>query len=298
MNAAQAKRIPLEEVLGCLGHEAVRQDGKETWFNSPVRKETVPSFCISRRGNVWYDHGVGRGGNIIDLMAYLYGITDVSDALQEIKKITNGHGIKPSSQNSPKTTPLDAIDDLTITKICPLRHYNLKTYVQQRGIPISIAAQHVKEMHYERSGKPYYTLAFENRSGGYEIRNVLFQGAISPKDITIIEGQDKTTCAIFEGFFDFLSALTYSRLEFNQSAIVLNSVALKEQAAEFIKAPSAHFQTVHLYLDRDANGQQTARYFEECLPHLKIMNRSDLYAGYKDFNQFLIDGQSPPTFSF
>ena len=47
-------------------------------------------------------------------------------------------------------------------------------------------------------------LGFKNDSGGYELRNELFKGSNTPKDITTFKNSGKKV-AIFEGFFDFNS---------------------------------------------------------------------------------------------
>jgi DNA primase len=46
--------------------------GTNYWYYSPFRNETQPSFKVNERLNVWYDHGMGEGGTILDLSAKLY----------------------------------------------------------------------------------------------------------------------------------------------------------------------------------------------------------------------------------
>jgi len=45
------------------------------WYLSPFRQEKTPSFKINRHQNVWFDHGAGEGGTIIDLGVKLYNCT-------------------------------------------------------------------------------------------------------------------------------------------------------------------------------------------------------------------------------
>lgn len=72
---------------------------------------------------------------------------------------------------------------------------------------------------------------FQNLSGGYELRNRLFKGSLSPKDISLINnGSD--TCNLFEGFIDYLSWMVLG-LGCGDDYLVLNSVALLERSYGF-----------------------------------------------------------------
>jgi len=76
--------------------------------------------------------------------------------------------------------------------------------------------------------------------------------------------------------------------------IVLNSVSLKQRAIERIFAN--HFTKVYLYLDRDDSGKRLKAHFAKQLSdEVTIVDKSDLYTGYKDFNEFLISTTIPPT---
>ncbi len=47
-------------------------------------------------------------------------------------------------------------------------------------------------------------------AGGYEARSRFFKGCIPPKSVSLVKAKDTTAdeCLVFEGFMDFLSALT------------------------------------------------------------------------------------------
>ena len=73
--------------------------------------------------------------------------------------------------------------------------------------------------------------------------------------------------------------------------IILNSVFLKDRAIERIYAKG--FVSVYLYLDRDESGKQILTDFrKELCPDVTIIDKSNLYSGYKDFNEFLIASSS------
>jgi len=53
------------------------------WYLSPLRNEKEASFKIDRNKNLWYDHGAGKGGTVVDfVMQYLN--CDISRALQKL----------------------------------------------------------------------------------------------------------------------------------------------------------------------------------------------------------------------
>ena len=67
MNTNEAKQIRIEEYLHSLGYDPVRRQGGSLWYKSPFRDEREPSFKVNTERNLWYDFGMGRGGNIIAL---------------------------------------------------------------------------------------------------------------------------------------------------------------------------------------------------------------------------------------
>ena len=67
----EAKQIDLVDYLSTLGFKPAKIRGNDYWYLSPLRDEKTPSFKIDRKINCWYDHGMGKGGNLINFgMAY------------------------------------------------------------------------------------------------------------------------------------------------------------------------------------------------------------------------------------
>jgi hypothetical protein len=52
---------------------------QDHWYLSPLREEKTPSFKVDRRINVWYDHGTGKGGDLIDFGTLFYRCTVEQD---------------------------------------------------------------------------------------------------------------------------------------------------------------------------------------------------------------------------
>jgi len=298
MNAKEAKEIPLDFILDCLGYQSSKEYRDELLYRSPFRKENVPSFFLNRSKNIWYDFGHGEGGNVLDFIMAYYQISDVSTALISLSKLIGSSEQKIESTLRTPTTVTET-SPLQISKIQSLQNKALIQYLQERGIPRQTASAYVSEIYYQlvkgNQKKSYFALAFRNLSGGYELRNRYFKGGIGKKDISLLakrkrgdESIKSQAVTVFEGFMDFLSALCFYAVSHAKTeVIILNSVFLKDRAIERIYAK--RFISVYLYLDRDESGKKIAADFRKQLrPDVTIIDKSDLYRGYKDFNEFLV----------
>ena len=309
MNIGQAKAIPIDRLLAHLGFSPAFERKGELWYKSPFRPvEAEPSFHVTPSRLGWKDFGNGeRGGNILDFVMLYYDLgNNLSAALRKLGDIEGQQpslfaGEKKQASPAPASTPQPpppparpaptgqarSASELEITKLQVIAHPALIGYLNTRGISGQLARQYLKEVHFTQHGKSYFALGFANNSGGQELRNPYYQGSTPPKDITSIQlarvpfgGQ---AIAVFEGFFDYLSAIATRTLPEETPAIILNSAALKERALTAIR--QARPSTVHLYLDRDATGQQLAAYFRQHLNGIEIHDQSGLYDNYKDFNE-------------
>ena len=72
MNIQEAKQIRIADYLQNLGYTPVKQQGNSLWYKSPFRQETEASFKVNTDRNLWFDYGLGKGGNIIALAEVLY----------------------------------------------------------------------------------------------------------------------------------------------------------------------------------------------------------------------------------
>lgn len=179
----EIKNIPLATFLSRLGHEPARRSGNKLWYRSPLRQEQTPSFKVEAALNCWYDFGIGKGGNIIDLASELYQSTDLR---QLMNCIANNYPV-PSALTvaSNVVTRHSRAPSFEYIRVVPLESHALVAYLQERGIPPEISKAHCRQIHYCCRGKRYYAVAFANESGGYEMRNRYFKGCIAPKDISI-----------------------------------------------------------------------------------------------------------------
>lgn len=290
MNIQQAKAIPMQELLARLGRQPVKAIGADLWYLSPFRVETTPSFKVNTERNIWFDFGEGSGGNILDFVMKISGVATSTAALIELTTMLERSivpaAIPPPPASDRHAAPAQSTRDEGLIR--PLQHQALLSYLHTRGISVEIARPYVEEIHYLRQGKRYFALAFKNARGGYELRNAYFKGTHGPKDVTLIPPVIATDAVlVFEGFLDFLSALVCDVLPNPRPfVLVLNSNALRERAIAVIQAQGV--SRVDLYLDHDQSGRELTAYFERVLAGVDVTDRSALYAGHQDMNDFLI----------
>ncbi len=277
----EIKSIPLAAFLSRLEHEPAARKGTRLWYKSPLRQEKTPSFKVDTALNCWYDFGLGRGGNIIDLATELYQSTDLRYLM---RCIADNHPM-PSVQTVASSYPQrHSAPSMARFEVVPLEHRALVAYLQDRGIPAHIAKANCKEAHYSVNGKSYFAVAFENVNNGWELRNRYFKGCRGRKDISYLpwaRDGPSTECAMFEGFIDYLSALTLDIIS-GADAIILNSVVNVNKAVPYLKGYTA----INCYLDND-NAGQTAFAELTAIYGSTVIDRSTLYSEFKDLNEYL-----------
>lgn len=283
MNIDQIKQIKLQDFLATMGCKPVKQSGVSLMYLSPLRTEKNASFKINTELNLWYDFGIGRGGNIIDLAELLYNSSDVSYLIHQIERNAPGC-VSVSLPTARPNTPQNSFENLQVLSIT---HPALIKYLGERCIDIEIARTVCKELHFDTRGKHYFGIGFPNIAGGYEIRNSFFKGGITPKDISLFHNEEsKQSCFVFEGFIDFLSFMMLRRKENDglkrQDYLVLNSVSNIHKALE----PLSHYENVQCFLDNDEAGRNAYLRLSKELGS-SVLDSSSLYSDFKDLNDYL-----------
>ncbi len=278
MNCSEANKIPVTHVLAhhyqCFGETK----DNNVWYSSPFSKDKTPSFRVRRDRNDWIDFSTGKKGTVIDLVCELSRVS-IAGALLILS------GIKTANTDLSffeKQELTERETQFKINHVQPLQNAALIQYLQGRKIPYQIASQvpQLKEAYYTANNKRFFALAFENDLGGFELRSKYFKGSTSPKTITTIEGPG-TGLNLFEGFMDFLSALTFFPKHSHNTTIVLNSLVNLD------KVDLIRYNKINLFLDTDAQGIKAAT--EIMKQHTGAVNRSQqFYNQYKDFNEYLL----------
>ena len=283
MNIDQIKQIKLQDFLATMGCKPVKQYGVNLMYLSPLRTEKHASFKINTELNLWYDFGISRGGNIIDLAELLYNSSDVSYLIHQIERNALGC-VSVSLPTVKPNAPQNSFENLQVLSITRPALIN---YLGERCIGIEIARTVCKELHFDTRGKHYFGIGFPNIAGGYEIRNPFFKGCIAPKDISHFYAEEpKNVCFVFEGFMDFLSFMTLRRKENDglklQDYLVLNSVTNIHKAAKRL----SRYDSVQCFLDNDETGRNAYLQLSKELGK-PVTDASTLYNGYKDLNEYL-----------
>ena len=292
MNIKQAKARSIVDFLHALGHQPklIKLNGNDLWYDSPLRpEEKTASFHINKIKNTWFDFGIGKGGNIIDLVVSLQNC-DVPTALDFIE---NTHSSEPITTIKRDIKPISAPSERTETfKLDEIRKNfaaSLLRYFEERKINTALIQACAVQVHFSNSkGKAFFGIGMKNISDGYEVRNRHFKGCVGKKDLTFWQGKNSEAILIFEGMFDFFSALTYFGKTFlDNDILILNSAALQERAITFIK-DRPQYKKISLFLDNDAAGQVVADRIQEVFSDKIIEPSFALYLRYKDFNAFLV----------
>lgn len=275
LNCSDVKRIDIIDFLDTLGFTPSTMNMKEAWYKSPLRaNENKPSFRINRNRQLWFDYGMGVGGDIIKLGCYIYNCS-VKELLEKLSDRSFSFS-QPNflSDNTKNNVSIE------ITSIKPISHLALIKYVNSRGIDVEIAKKYCQEVWFTNKGKEYFAIGFDSNSG-YELRNKFFKGCTG-KGITFINNNLKTS-TVTEGFFDFLSLLTiYPELENTHNHIVLNSLAILKKAEQSIK----QHEHLLLYLDRDNGGISAIDRIAKM--NVSFIDKSIVYDGFNDLNEYLI----------
>ena len=286
MNIQEAKTIKLADYLQSLGYSPVKHQGNNLWYKSPFRQETEASFKVSLGHNLWFDYGLGRGGNIIALAQEIY----CSDYLPYLlgKIAEQMPHVRPISFSFHQQASEPSFQHLEVEE---LTHPALLRYLQERGIDTALAKPECRELHFIHNGKPYFAIGFPNVAGGYEVRNRFFKGCIAPKDISHIRqtGEPREKCLVFEGMTDYLSFLTLRMKNCptmpsldGQDYVILNSVANVSKAIDVLHG----YGRIHCLLDNDEAGRRAYWELEREFAG-RIRNLSDNYKGHKDLNDYL-----------
>ncbi|MGN6212871.1 CHC2 zinc finger domain-containing protein, partial [Parafilimonas sp.] len=98
MTCAKANEVDLVDYLYASGYTPTKIKGNNYWYISPLRDERTASFKIDRSKNVWYDHGTGNGGTVIDFVIQYFNC-DVQQALQKLERYVADNKLRLLTNN-------------------------------------------------------------------------------------------------------------------------------------------------------------------------------------------------------
>ncbi|WP_299456364.1 toprim domain-containing protein [uncultured Microscilla sp.] len=287
MNTQQAKQIQLIALLSLLGYEPDYKYQTSYWYKSPIRNERRASFRVNLEKNTWVDQSTGTGGNIIDFVMQYQNNCGVGEALAYIAKITNNphnynsaltklQTARPKKNNAPK-----------IEKIRDIENKALIDYLKSRKVPVELAKLYLKECYYYIGKNHYFGLCWKNNSEGLEIRNKYFKTATN-KAFSFVPGKctKMNVVNVFEGMFDFLSALVYSKTQKPKyDCLIMNSTALARSPITI--GYLYCYDKANLFMDNDQAGDEATQFLCSKLP--RVADYRNIYQNHNDFNDFLVE---------
>ncbi len=280
LSFTEAKQIPITEYLTRLGFEPAYNRGNDSWYHSPLREERTPSFKVNTHRNVWFDHGTGDGGTILDLGSKLHQCS-LSEFLEKLSN-ENLHALSLHQEPLKIHTPENKLEVLSVKE---LTNPDLIQYLTTRSIDLETARSYCKEVEFLIGERVYSAIGFPNQQGAFELRNHWFKGSSSPKDFSFIDNNEKKV-ALLEGFIDFLSIVKIDTQEVKELVaksdfLILNSLRLLNRAIPVLKT----HKDVNLFLDNDSPGQDAKKNLSE--KGIRFNDTSILYREYKDVNEYL-----------
>jgi len=270
-------------LLAAIGYQPVKKAGNEHLFLSPLRdSDTTPSFSVNETLGCWYDHGSGKGGNIIDFGLKYWPQLAFPEVLEKIANIIVVRPNKCVETKRRRTAIKEPhyqvleIKELGANRV-------IRAYLENRGI-WPAAKGILKEVYYyvedaQKNRKNFFAAGWQNELGAWEVRNLHFKGCIGHKAISFIPGNADNLC-VFEGFMNYLSWLTDEPF-CDDSILVLNSLALIQSGISKAKP----FADIATYFDNDPSGRAATAAFKEALP--QSVDHSWVYEGYNDYNDMV-----------
>lgn len=282
LSFSDAKKIAITDYLARLGFEPASVRGNAYWYRSPLRSERDASFKVDVKLNLWYDHGEGVGGTLLDLGPRLHSCT----IKEFVTRLENSNlSVVPELPRRTTQPPESRVDILSTS---PISDDTLMAYLADRKIDVGNASAHCTEVEFRIAQRTYKAIGFRNNSGGYELRNSWFKGSSSPKEVTLIKtGSTKLT--VTEGFFDYLSLhqLRDNAIQkeiADSDHLILNSISFMRKSLPLIKT----YRNRMLFLDNDQAAEKAKAFLKAS--SVDFVDRSSLYAKHKDINEMLVKG--------
>ena len=285
---SKLKQYPITDFLGSIRVYPVSKTGQDFIYSSPLRQDSKPSFSVNPIKNVFNDFGNDSDkGGVIDLVMKYHKISfpDACDLIETMDGKEKNSSENPpffSCRPSPKNSSLSGAE-YEITSIGDLQHQALIRYAESRKISFQTAFTFLREIHYNNAKGRFFGVGYQTDNGSYVVRNEKMKNPINlgKASIKTIIVPNSKCVLIFEGMFDFLSAVECFKRPPIHSTIILNSVSNLSQAMPLIMK----HQKIFAYLDNDEAGRKALEKLR--VTKLEVIDQSDLYRPFNDFNDYL-----------
>jgi hypothetical protein len=276
MDIQEIKKKSIFDYLTRSGYKPVNNSGKYRSFYSPFGKEANASFKVNMSNNTWTDYHKGTHGDIIDLVMELEHkeFVEACRFLEDDRRVSVVQQIKDPEPG----VKIHRVSEITDTEL-------LDYFVRKRHINLHVLYEYCKQVEFsfpmgKHPDKVHTAVGFSTSMGSYELRNTWFKGGSPPKSFSFVSGESSDV-AIWEGFTDFLSLLTYEkRMKPKCNTYILNGVGQYNLIRPFLDGKRVYF-----YGDNDNASDELL----EKMSDLDVVDMRYEYEFYKDFNQMLCD---------
>lgn len=293
MNIEYANTIPLRLVFDKIGSQPFEQDEKYLFYQSPFRKDDMPSIRVNVRHNTWRDNVDHKRGNVITLVClYLKSIGKAARTKHALEWLRNTIGYV--ILNCPPIVEAQSDSDrkYRYQDHGMITRPELIRYLEGRGIPLKYARFVLKEIKLinTETQKTFSALGMVNDDGGISVRNPVVKAQIRSAYVTFIRGQviKPDGVHVFKDFMDYLSMITRRNGKpFDDDVIILNHLSNMRLSSAYIRGYG--YSSLYTWMDNDQTGLMANCNYaafcktEPCLKHIP-MNRH--YLGYKDVNEW------------
>lgn len=274
------KKISLIDILSLfdIHYSSIKRGGNDIWYLSPFRKENTPSFHVNVSLNIWYDHGLGKGGDVIDFLIMF--VDDVTGYQEAIDWLNDFDGCIPNFKVDVDTSVNSVDDAIDVTCSPTVVNSTLRHYYKQRGLDVTAPFFRGCQVDYKREGKLYFAIGHSNDSGGYELNCRNFKGCLGRKGVSFFALTSDDVVSVFESWTDYYSLREFVlRKPMLGAVVILNSVSLLASVKELLPK----YGKIYGFLDNDTAGGKAT----DTLALMKnFVDRRSLYSGFKDMNEY------------
>lgn len=282
MDIKTIKNTPISAVMNKLGFCTIRTNNSDVWHKSPFRNEKTASFKVDMNKNIWFDFGLGCGGNVFDLIMRLKDC-NFKEALHFLRNEFDSFSFhQPRIDIELKKKENQKSYEIDQTK--PLANYILIEYLKSRKLNIELSKKYLVEVYYQLNNKQYFGIGFKNDSGGIEIRNKYAKLCLGKKWYTSLKNKSNQLI-VLESWSDFISLLMlFPKTENQFDFVILNSLSMLNK----LDLVFEEYEKVYLALDNDEAGTKATQKYLEILG-TKCTDIRYLYKnGSKDLNDYLL----------
>ncbi len=202
MNCKTAnENINIREILESFSLFPSKENLKSAFYFAFDRKERTPSVIVNFGKNTAFDFGTGKQYDNVSLVQAIKKCT-VSEALDYLKQFEFSSFERNENLKNERISEKESKPNYEILEIKNVQNSKLIEYLKTRNLESQ--KSELKEIHYLLHDKKYFGLAFQNDSGGCEIRNPFIKICLGKKDISTVKNESETL-RVFEGFTDYLS---------------------------------------------------------------------------------------------